>query len=395
MLPTFSELTSIYLKVRFEKGERTGKLLVDSASIIEFLQKLQDTEFNEASGFQLPNGEDTFALGDNIEVEVRSPKPSIGYIVDDPQSFLKIKGAVLAEPASYYIISDRSYREVSPPSSFQQAYRRMVTVLSKLSDTASYVDILKQEFVFVENHKVVVPFFLQERDVWSASPESAKRFCAIFEDKLHTDQKYAILSSVIVRFCAQLRLEDRLGYLLQNLDQLSQEVVSGYKLFASSFSYSKITRELEQARLEFIGKIHKTIVDVQGQLLGIPLTSIVVASSMKSVKDCDPALWSNLSVVVGAWVFLLFLSFSAINQWSTLTSISSEVRRQREKLKHDYSDLGEEFVDIFRGLECRIMWHQAVFVTVVIVSLAGGVFTTALYNMLTGPTVISCVASAG
>jgi hypothetical protein len=56
----------------------------------------------------------------------------------------------------------------------------------------------------------------------------------------------------------------RFPYLLENLDALLEEVSAGYRLFASSFSYAKIRSDVESARVEYVGKIHKTLIDIQG-----------------------------------------------------------------------------------------------------------------------------------
>lgn len=64
---------------------------------------------------------------------------------------------------------------------------------------------------------------------------------------------------------------------MQEAGDISERVASGYRLFASSFTYSKIRREVESAQAEFLARIHKTFVDIQGQLLGIPVATVVVA----------------------------------------------------------------------------------------------------------------------
>lgn len=121
----------------------------------------------------------------------------------------------------------------------------------------------------------------------------------------------------------------RFGHLLRNLDLVSDEFEKGYRLFVSRFSYSKIRDDVETARIDFVGKIHKTIVDTQGQLLGIPVATIVVASQLKRSHNCDVAFWTNLAVLLGAWVFIALLAIAIVNQWHTLNVLKTEIGRQQ------------------------------------------------------------------
>src|SRR3546814_18251560 len=88
----------------------------------------------------------------------------------------------------------------------------------------------------------------------------------LFEDSLHGQEKADLLAAAVIELVRGQRQAKRSQFIIANLDSLCEEVEKGYRLFVSSFSYSKIRKEIETARLEYINKIHKTIVDIQGQL---------------------------------------------------------------------------------------------------------------------------------
>lgn len=77
--------------------------------------------------------------------------------------------------------------------------------------------------------------------------------------------------------------------------------------FTSGFSYEKVRDEVEATRIEYAGKIHKVIGDIQNQLLGIPVATIVVATQMKEATRYDSQYWINAAVVLGCWVFALLV----------------------------------------------------------------------------------------
>ena len=119
-------------------------------------------------------------------------------------------------------------------------------------------------------------------------------------EKVTTENK-----SQIIQMVEPVPAAQRFAYLLHNLDAVTETLRRGYRLFASSFSYSKIRGEVEAARVDYVAKIHKTLIDIQGQLLGIPVATIIVASQLKSSQGCGVEFWTNIAVLAGAWVFLI------------------------------------------------------------------------------------------
>jgi hypothetical protein len=175
---------------------------------------------------------------------------------------------------------------------------------------------------------------------------------------------------------------------------LSEGGRNGYRLFASSFSYAKIRSDVEAAKVEYIGKIHKTLIDIQGQLLGIPVATIIVASQLKVAKDCGLEIWTNVGVLGGAWIFAVLLLIAIINQWLTLSAISGEIERQKTKLAADYAAISEQFLDIFKGLSSRIVWHRCALIGVGVIACAGAIFAFLVFARLTAVDPRSCWAAS-
>jgi len=185
-------------------------------------------------------------------------------------------------------------------------------------------------------------------------------------------------------------LASRFAYLLDNIAAVTDEVRNGYRLFASSFSYAKIRSDLEAARVEYISKIHKTLIDIQGQLLGVPVATIIVASQFKIANSCGVELWTNVAILSGAWVFFGLLLIAIVNQWLTLSSVSDEIERQRERLTAEYAAISDQFLDIFAGLLRRIVWHRLVLFGIGGVAFVGAIFASIAFVHLTGADLRGC-----
>ncbi len=294
----------------------------------------------------------------------------MGLLVPTFDDLFKAPGAALAEPERYYVKKEHYASGDTPAPSKLLAYRAVLSVLSILRESASLVDETMRQLIFIGKEKVVVPIQFGSMDLRGDVVGQAARLTMLFADELHLDEKRTILQTTLIEMVCSLREKDRFGFLIRNLDRLATEVDKGYRLFTSSFSYSKIRNEVETARLDFVGKIHKTIVDIQGQLLGIPVATIVVVSQLKKVPpSCGLEFWTNLGVLLGAIVFAVMLGIAGLNQWKTLNVIAAEVMRQNTRLSDDFASIADQFTDVFDDLHARIKWHRTALI------VAGGVLS--------------------
>jgi hypothetical protein len=164
--------------------------------------------------------------------------------------------------------------------------------------------------VFLNRGRVDVPIRYEAKDLENLDCDTAGMLvtsCMVADG--HSKQRKQILSTVVREMAEQISSEElRFAQLLQRLPDKHQRFTDGYRLFASSFSFDKVRDQLEALRLGYTGKIHKTISDIQGQLLGIPVGTIVVATQMKETDVVGPLMWSNTAVLVGSIVFTILLA---------------------------------------------------------------------------------------
>ena len=254
------------------------------------------------------------------------PKLSLGVLARNLDDLLSAPRGFVEFPLRFYVVDDRlSDRDTSPPP--LRSYRAIVSLVQLLAEAAAFLDRDEQKLFYFKDGKIEVPVRYTVATLRTVDTTAIDRLIHQFSDQLHRAQRLTILSDTIATLTRSHSEAMRFDHLIRNVTHLVTSLDDGYRLFVSSFSYDKIRTDIENANLDFLTRIHKTFVDIQGQFLGIPIASIVVASQLKPATTCGVEAWTNLAVLAGAWIFVVFLSVSIVNQFFTLNAIASEVRR--------------------------------------------------------------------
>lgn len=387
---TFADLVEIYRATRFDE-ENGDVLTIKDVHMVEVLTAIMEIDANYADAQISVERGYNLKVGSEVLVTIGRPNVAkMGLLVSTFDDLFRAPGAVFAEPERYYVKKDHYASGDTPAPPKLLAYRAVLEVLKVLKDSASLIDETMRQLIFIGKEKVIVPILFSSMDLCGDVVCQAARLTKLFEDELHLDEKRTILQTTLIEMARTQREMERFGFLIRNLDCLASDVEKGYRLFTSSFSYSKIRNEVENARLDFAGKIHKTIVDIQSQLLGIPVATIVVVSQLKKVDACGLEFWTNLGVLLGAIVFAIMLWIAGLNQWKTLNVIAGEVKRQSTRLSDDFALIADQFSDVFGDLHARIKWHRTALIGVGGVVLVGVAITTVAVCKLAPPSSWQC-----
>lgn len=379
---SFADLVEIYRHTRFD-GNGGGVLTIANDGIAGTLQAIEaEQDFYDTTQISLVAPGDQ-VVGSDVHINIAAPKLSLGVLADNFEALFRSPGAAFVEPTNYYVIQDEYASGDEPIPDTLSRYRALLSVVAILREAASYVVDVQREMIFIGTEKVVMPLIFDEADLKLSLTDNAARLARVFNDPLHGDEKASLLAAVIIEFVSGQRREQRFSYLIANLDRICDEVEKGYRLFVSSFSYSKIRKEIEAARLDYVNKIHKTIVDIQGQLLGIPVATIVVTSQLKRSNGCDIAFWTNTAVLLGAWIFVVLLCLAVRNQWHTLTMLDGEIEGQKNWLTSDHAAVRDDFIDVFEDLKKRVRSHRTVLIVVGLLGFIGAILATFAFLMLT------------
>ena len=386
----FADLVELYRHIRFD-GAGTGVRTVASQRIADTLRAIEaDQALYDETQISLVVAGDP-AVGEQVHVNVGPPRLSLGILAANFASLFRAPGAAFREPPAYYVVESGYASGDEPVPETLRQYRAAIRLIGMLRSAASYVDERQRELVFISDRKVVIPIALEPADLARIPDAQVERLADLLHGDLHADERHDLLASAVVEIAAGQRRVERFAFLLANLEQVSDEVEKGYRLFVSSFSYSKIRKEIETARLDYIGRIHKTFTDIQGQLLGIPIATIVVAAQLKRTTGCDVAFWGNLAILLGAWIFLALLSLAIRNQWHTLSALDREIRGQRERLERDHAAVRDDLIDVFDDLTRRLRSNRRILFGVASLALAGAILATTAFLMLTARGSLACL----
>lgn len=392
---TWADLLEIYQNSVWV-DDHIANLTIVSGGIARTLQLVEasDRAYHEAD-IALQDDKTQLTVGSVVEVRIGSPHRSLGLLVKDWDALLASSVSRMREPSAFYIRSDQTHNSTLPPTDTLLRYRSTMKLVKLLSESALFADQQQAKLVYFADARTEVPVKFTAKDLRSIDSAQVDLLEKALEGEVHAEQRLGILADAVVELVSGQSAAGRFHYLMQNVDELVRRVNDGYRLFASSFSYSKIRSELEKTQSEYVARIHKTFSDIQGQLLGLPVASVVVATQMKAPTGCSPELLANVAVVCGACLFAALLITSCINQWMTLDAISRELKGQRARLNAEFTEIKDLFTGSFDALDGRVLWHRWIMVVIVGLSVVGAGFTVRAYAVFTNVDAWSCLVRSG
>lgn len=395
---SFATLLIIYQNAIFgERGEEDS-IHISTPEICHALQLIENDQSGDSSITVICDDEfPTFKVGETYELNIAQPRIGLGCLARTFAEFLNFPKAHFSEPNNYFILDGKISKlhkkgrdERIGSHLLIDKYLDVIKIIDIFSEAAAYLDVQKEELVFFKDRKLSIPILYTEKDLEQLNKKESEKFISYFRDDLHKDEKISILSASLFRMADSQTKNKRFAFLLHNIDNINSEIKIGYNIYVSSFSYEKIRSEIDSARLDYIGKIQKTLTDIQTQLLGIPISTILVASQFKEVKKCGSDFWTNSVVVIGCWIFIVVLWLTLRNQRVSLLEIKKEIERQENKLKEDYKDIISNFSNSFDDLFKRIKRVKRVLCFILGISIFGASGATYVYFHITGVSYKTC-----
>jgi hypothetical protein len=392
----FEQLVPIYRALEFDADGAGGTLTVPTEDVRATLAWIDnDPDAQEDSGLSVQGDPAKLAVGDTTRLTIQPPQIGLGRLARDFAALLQMSGVRLAEPENYYLFESNYVRGGASPPNELAAYRKVLKLVERLKQAAAAFDPAREKLIFLHGgNRLSLAIDYTATDIARVDENALDGLEALFADPVHGDQKLEILGEAVARLAQSVAGARQFTYLLANLESLQEMVRNGYQLFVSSFSYAKVRGELETAKLEFIAKIHKSLVDIQGQLLGIPIATFVVASQMKRASSCSVETIADVAIVAGAWIFFGLLVAAIVNQWLTLDAISAEVARQESKIQNDFASAANLFTSVFEQIKTRASAYRIGFVAIGIVAAAGALFASISFNRLVDGDWWACVTGA-
>ncbi|EBP2451268.1 hypothetical protein ACI8CA_000426 [Salmonella enterica] len=379
---TFKDLVSIYKAASFV-GNTSASILLNKEELCEILHDI--IQYPDDFGVTIESG--NLELGETLTLHVAPPKLRLGQLHFSFNDYLKNSKNRIKEASNFFIIDLNFHNKDREPLPVISRYRNVLRLITLFKECSAYLDETNAELVFVDTNVLKIPVNYAAEDLVDSNDNLIQSLIANFAEDTHKDQKLTILASSIKSLCESKSKDSSFSFMLRDLQQLSESFQKGYKVFVSGFSYDKILDQLRVAKIEEMGKIHKIFSNIQNQLLGIPVATIIVATQMKQANGWDSQALINTAVVLGALFFTVMILFVLFNQWQTLTAISDELKHKKEQAENNYKAIYDDIKTTFDSLTTRLRVQKIVFVTLGFIVACGLFLTFKFYFFLTPYTI--------
>jgi hypothetical protein len=360
LVPIYRQMTSR----AWREGRLCGELHVSNQETAIQLGALLD-EDNADDYPCLVDGTgdpDKVKVGDVFGLAFGPIRSGEGRVVENIESLLRDKqvaAGVTSEHVRPWYVFGLDTASWEPDKELNRRLRTVHRLVKLLESSAAIFDERNTTLVFLRDGRFDVPVRYSDLALMQFDEDVAEKLIAELElADGHSAQRREISATAVCELLASVPVQDRFSTILMKLPELHQRFIDGYRLFASAFSYEKLRDQAEALRIEYSGKIHKTLSDIQGQLLGIPISTIVVATQFKEVQEISGQFWVNLAVLAGAIIFGFLLVVAVINQQHTLEVIEQEITRHESVLRKEHADIAGRLANVFTSLRGRMQWHR-------------------------------------
>lgn len=376
-------LVPLYQATSFEVGQRTGVLIIKTAELLEQLNTVLSDEHKY--GITLKSIQNsTLAIGDAVDLHLNEPRVGLGLLADSFSDVLCYPRGTVTAPKFFLLDLHLAYSDLALEQVEKFAnYKKVLRLLELLGESSAYFDKEVPELVFIKDGKVALPVNYDVSDLLSLDAISLEALLTRFEIDTNREQKLAMLAEAVMKQCSGLESKRRFQVLLSHLKETLKSFDDSYRLFIANFSYDKVRDELQSEKIEELTKIHKTFSDIQGQILGIPLATVLVATQMKPATTWDSTAWINATVLTGVWVFAILMFFVLRNQLHTLDAIDQEIKRKKKKVEETYITVSDLVSKIFPELEKRLCIQRWAFRAVDLVVVVGFIMAHVMFFAMT------------
>lgn len=379
-------LLPLYRSTSRQGSARKGELLLSTDELIKAFETVCSDERKYGINIEEETPRDC-KIGDRIHVELNDPSVRLGLVAESFQSILDYPRGRSVCPRFFWLGKSLAYNDeaLSREPVFSR-YQLLLQWVELLAQAAAFFEKDKEELVFLKDGKVSLPVLYSADDLMTFDAKSLQDLLGRFSglDKMR-DQMLSILSEAVLKQISGVEPKRRFVALLQHLPETLKSFDDGHRLYAANFSYEKVRDELQAAMLEELSKINKTFADVQGQILGIPVATVLVATQFKMAREWGQDAWVNTAVFCGVLFFVILANFVMRNQLHSLDAIAAEIERKEEKIKKEYAKVQDVVAGTFPKLRSRLRWQRAAFWTVQMILLGGAIATSVFYLVMTKP----------
>lgn len=381
MSKSFEQLVGLYRRVHFKGCTPYGSLLLENQSDCDLLDALLDEQ--DVYGLSVEDGE--ISPSSTVHLRFGPPRISLGLLFPDYASLLSTHKRQSSEPENYFIIESKFFSKDADVPEEVINYRLIIRFIDLLKECAAYFDSTASEFVFFNTDVFKLPVRYGAIHIKELDNASLQELIDCFVEETHREQKLDILIKSIQIVSEGITAEEKFSNLLSKTLLLKQQFLKGFRVFASGFSYDKVMDQLRAAKVEEIGKIHKTFSDIQNHVLGIPVATVIVATQMKKADGWGDQMIINSAVLAGCFIFVCLIALVLLNQVQSLKAIREELAYKKKQIEKDYSSIKNDIDGVFKSIEKRLLVQKVAFIFIRVVLGIGLLLAFLTYAYQTTP----------
>lgn len=387
-MATFEQLVHVVCQLSNRRASGSallGDLLIDSDATLDDLRACdaasEDTDLSlESSDIS------ALRVGQTVQIRIGTPRPAFGLVRKNLDELMKFPSAHVREPAQYVLWETGFHRsDAVEDGGAIDRYRKVLGLIQVLKGTAAFLDEQEEMLVFIRGGKFEVPVRYSAADLEAMDLGQLDMVTTAIPEGTHKGQCESILSEAMHEALSKHAPAERFSHFLRGLAEIHERFDRGYRLFAAGFSYEKLRDQVEAARIEYPGKMHKVFSDIQNQLLGIPVATVIVATQMKPHDQVTSEFWISVAVLLGSFVFALLVHLLLRNQRHTLEVVGLEIQRQHKELEKQPHGVVANLLPTFELLERRYRTQMRILHAIDWVVLAGVALSVFFFYQLSGP----------
>lgn len=331
------ELIELFKKAQFSENYSQGQITVDSPSLVQYLKLA--FEQTETTGWQRLSMSEII-LNQTYKFYYNGTQSStFGHVfktVDQLCAHPYFRGK---KNKKFFIINLKYDHRDSLKPQVIQVYENLLSFIETLKKAAIFVDSSNSKMLFLNGDKLEFEPIYSKLELDNLNIDLLSQITSFIQENTHESQKLAILSKAIISLCKNEPFDNRFKFFLTHLKGVYETLDHDFAVFSSNFSYEKLRSEIENAKLEEQVKIHKVITDIQNQILGIPVATVIVATQFKTQKSVENDYFYqfavNTGITIGVCIFTLFMGYLIYNQIQSLTGVKKEIQRKDEHFERE------------------------------------------------------------
>lgn len=379
-----------FLKVNrfhWKDWKLTANLKISSAIKDELISYDDSDEFQIEFEDLLSNSIDIndVVVGDSINIFVELPRNNEVFVAKDIDDLIS-KTSIISKVSNYIIYSDDfvSWNDDISSNPRVFAYEKVCEFIQLClkNDVLEQHHSVNKLVLFFSNSKLIIPCDFKLRSIHTNVGSDFDCIIQKFNSDKHNSDRVHMLRSSLYKTLKNCNESKRLLHLVSKSSNFVKLFTHNYDLFISQFCFDSEKDKIFEAKREFISKLSQLLSGIQGKLLAIPLSLVLILGQMKTKPEDSPLLVNSL-IIVSSTVFTVIMLVLLCSQLTAISAIQQEVKSKKNRFELELADLYSEVKLAFKSVLKQCLYNKIFIWFMLCIVVIGFLASVLTYIMLT------------